>query len=77
MQTTEFQVIGMHCPSCSRNVEESLTDLPGVQEAKVNLAAGTVRLVFDPQQAPFDTLEKTVREAGFTLKADGQVPSNL
>lgn len=42
MQTWTIQVEGMMCAHCQAAVEEAAKALPGVQEATVDLTAGTV-----------------------------------
>jgi cation transport ATPase len=50
---TTFAIEGMHCASCASRVERALADVPGVQEAAVNLATGTAlaRGAFDANAA--------------------------
>ena len=42
-----FQVGGMSCAVCALNVETTLNACPGVKEAKVNFANGTVTVEYD------------------------------
>ncbi len=44
-------ITGMTCASCVARVEKALSQLPGVQQASVNLATEQVRLTLDPAQA--------------------------
>ena len=39
MKKINFEIIGMHCASCSANIERSLKKTKGVKEARVNLMA--------------------------------------
>src|SRR5574342_222336 len=43
-----LDVRGMTCASCVDHVEGALKELPGVQEAVVNLGLGTARVVYVP-----------------------------
>ncbi|RKF21713.1 cadmium-translocating P-type ATPase [Altericroceibacterium spongiae] len=47
-----FAVPGMHCAGCMGKVERSLSALPGVSEARVNLSARTVRVMHDSTLQP-------------------------
>src|SRR4030088_1992326 len=65
-------VEGMTCASCVRRVERALGRVPGVEEAAVNLATETARVVLDPGRATLPDLEAAVEGAGYRL---GQPPS--
>ncbi len=67
MKEEDFSVSGMHCASCARFVERSVSALPGVSGAFVNIATEKLRLSYDPDALSFDRLEAAVREAGFGL----------
>jgi P-type Cu+ transporter len=56
---------GMTCASCVRRVERSLTRVPGVNEASVNLATERAKVLFDPAQVDIDALRAAVEKAGF------------
>jgi copper chaperone CopZ len=66
-----LHVRGMSCPKCVTNVDLQVLALPGVQEAHVDMGAGTVRVTFDPDlTAPRPSqaaLARAVERAGFTL----------
>ena len=59
-------VKGMHCAACVGRVERALTRVPGVQEARVNLATeqATVALA---DGADFEQLQEAVKAAGYEL----------
>ncbi len=60
-------VAGMTCATCVRKVETALKGLPGVQEATVNLAAGKVGVVYDPQACALPDMEKRIQEIGYEV----------
>ena len=47
LKKAEIKISGMHCASCALNVEKSLNDLEGVDEAKVNFGTekATVNMI--------------------------------
>lgn len=45
-------VQGLTCPSCVRQVDAQLRQLPSVREVAFDVAAGTVRVTYDPQRPP-------------------------
>lgn len=69
MQTQDYTITGMHCASCARNVEKTVSALDGVQEAFVNIATEKLRLTYDPEKIPFETLATAIKNAGFGIDA--------
>ncbi len=60
-------VSGMSCQHCVNAVHDALVELPGVQDAQVDLASGTVRVIgmgLDPA-----ALARAVEEAGYGVAA--------
>jgi P-type Cu+ transporter len=60
---------GMTCASCVRRIEKSLSRVPGVREASVNLALEQARVVFDPSAATVEHLAGAVERAGYKVRA--------
>jgi Cu+-exporting ATPase len=56
---------GMTCASCVARVEKALKKVPGVQEATVNLATESARIVVAPGQQIEARLRRAVRDAGY------------
>lgn len=54
MENVTLQVKGMSCNHCVKAVEGSVGALDGVQEVKVNLAAGEVNVTFDQSKVTID-----------------------
>jgi len=64
---------GMTCASCVGRVERALKKVPGVQEATVNLATESARIVVtgdDPMEA---RLRRAVRDAGYEPRTPAQM----
>ena len=62
----ELRVEGMHCASCVTRIEGALSEVPGVDEASVNLATGRASVVgseLDP-----DALSEAVDRAGYAAQ---------
>lgn len=64
-QIIKLNIGGMHCASCSQIVEKRLRDLPGVEEAAVNLATEKARVVFDDASLGTADLVGAVQAAGY------------
>lgn len=62
-------VDGLACPFCAYGIEKQFSHLPGVTSTEVNLASGVV-VVHVKSGTHFDQaqINKTVQQAGFTLK---------
>jgi Cu+-exporting ATPase len=60
-----LDVRGMTCASCVAHVEGALKELPGVQEAVVNLGLGTARVVYIPGVVSTSTMKHAVHEVGY------------
>jgi Cu+-exporting ATPase len=72
--TTELGVDGMTCASCVAHVERSLTAVPGVIAATVNLATERARVRFTAGVVSVDDLADAIRRAGYEprhLESDG------
>jgi Cu+-exporting ATPase len=62
-----LRVDGMRCAACAGAVEAGLKRLPGVSEAAVNLAAKTVRVIYDPSAVALDDLKQAVADTGYAV----------
>ena len=67
--TLDIGVGGMTCASCVSRVERALQRVPGVQEATVNLATESARVVFAPSDEAEARIRRAVREAGYEPRA--------
>ncbi len=63
----EFNVVGMHCPSCVAAVELSLKDVDGINDAKADLETGIVKIIFDSNKVSNTEIAEAVEEAGFKI----------
>ncbi|MGB8667982.1 MAG: zinc/cadmium/mercury/lead-transporting ATPase [Serratia inhibens] len=60
-----WKVTGMDCPSCAKKIENAVTGIPGVENARVLFA--TEKLVVDAQSDLSLRIQDAVQQAGFTL----------
>ena len=63
----EFKISGMHCPSCSLNIDSSLEDLPGVIEASTSYAKGVTKVYYDPNQIQLKELTECINQTGYQV----------
>lgn len=60
-----FPVQGMHCASCVRVIEKSLSRLSGVKGANVNLATELATVEFDPKDCSDAQISSAVSNVGY------------
>jgi Cu+-exporting ATPase len=59
---------GLHCAACVARVEKALAQVPGVEQALVNLATRQARVRYDPRQAGLEALKGAVQAAGYEVE---------
>jgi copper chaperone CopZ len=69
LQTVRIKTTGMHCGSCAMLVQMSLEDLPGVAEARADVAASMTEVTFDPDVIDTPALVETIEKAGYGAEA--------
>ena len=57
----------MHCPSCVKAVELSLTDVDGIDDAKADLDSGITKITMSEDVSDAD-IKEAVEEAGFNVE---------
>lgn len=63
-----FTIQGMHCVSCSLNIDGSLEDLDGVYESKTSYAKGMTTVRWNPEKTSEEEIQKTISSLGYTIK---------
>lgn len=63
--TVTFKTTGVHCPSCSKNIELSVGDLDGVSSVGADHVSGETRVTFDPAKIDTDRIAGEIRKAGY------------
>ncbi len=66
VQRVQLGLSGMHCTSCSKLIERSLTQVPGVKNANVNFAAEKATVLADFGVTNTDALLGAVKNAGYS-----------
>src|SRR3989344_2401697 len=70
-----YPIKGMHCASCVRIIEKSLTRLPGVSSAVVNLATEKATVSFDPNICKEDQIVSAVANVGYKVTKEEDLES--
>ena len=61
----ELPVLGMTCAACVRRVERALANVPGVEQAAVNLVTGRASVAYDVRQTSPAALSRAIVDAGY------------
>lgn len=73
-----FTVGGMHCATCALTIQDSLKEVPGVADARVNFALGKAVVDYDASVASEARLRKAVEDAGYkVLEVQGVMAEKL
>ena len=65
METTIFNVDGMHCAACAQRVGKEVQKLDGVAAVSVNFAAEKATVWFDAKLVTIDAIMECVENAGY------------
>lgn len=71
ISTLDIGIGGMTCASCVSRVERALRKVPGVQQATVNLATESARVVVQASPQAEAMVRRSVRDAGYEPRAAG------
>lgn len=64
-QEVILQILGMHCPACAQQIENSLSKLDGIAEAKVNFASKEAIVRFNSDKTNIEKIKATVKRTGY------------
>lgn len=63
-----YVIHGMSCAGCEAVVEESLSKLTGIKEAKASFSHNLLTVVYDSESANFGKIQTELKKAGYTIK---------
>lgn len=75
-QTTgerSFDIIGMDCADCARNIEKGVSKLAGVEACRINFTAAKLQV---SGAASDESIADRVRELGYAVKNEAEKPTN-
>ena len=67
MSKTIIKVEGMSCEHCVKAITNAVGAVEGVSGVSVDLAAGTVAVDYDPEEAPVDKLKFEIEDQGYDV----------
>lgn len=66
-KTIKFKVNGMHCTSCSTNIDLALEDVKGVKNSNTSYASAFTSVTYDENETDFETIKNAVEELGYQV----------
>ena len=69
-KTINLKINGMHCTSCSLNIDGSLEDMNGVIDSNTSYAKSTTKVTFDPSKISQEKIIDVIKQAGYTIATD-------
>mgnify|MGYP005854421531 CR=1 FL=1 len=64
----EIEIDGMHCVSCSVNIDGVLEELLGVVEARTSYAKGKTIVVYDKEKVSERKIRREIVKLGYKVK---------
>ena len=77
MKKKTYKILGMHCVSCVKVIENALLKTKGVKSASVNFPAESVLIEFDEGSIKESNLADTVKSIGYTLSGMEQTEEDI
>jgi len=65
--TITLKLSGLHCTSCSLNIDGEIEDLPGVVSVSTSYAKQESTITYDPSLAKPATFTKAIEKLGYTV----------
>ncbi|MDD4549463.1 MAG: heavy metal translocating P-type ATPase [Syntrophomonadaceae bacterium] len=70
MNKTTLKIKGMSCAACAARIEKGINELPGVKEARVNLAMENATIEYDPGLTRVIELAEKVEKLGYSVPVE-------
>jgi copper chaperone CopZ len=67
-ESLTLKIKGMHCTSCSMNIDGELEDLDGVFKAETSYAQSTTKVEFDSTKVTRDSIVGVITDLGYTVE---------
>lgn len=65
-----FKVLGMDCPSCSRQLNHTVSGMPGIQEAEFNYVSTEGRITYESEKLKEAVVINKITRLGYLIPAD-------
>ncbi|MCC6711269.1 MAG: heavy-metal-associated domain-containing protein [Candidatus Pacebacteria bacterium] len=65
-----LKISGMHCTSCSMNIDSELEELDGVISASTSYAKSETKVEYDQEKVDLEKIKAVIKELGYGVVAD-------
>jgi len=72
-----IDIKGMHCKSCVEKIESKLSQINGLEDARVSLVEEKAFVKFDPAKVDFDTIKKEIESIGYETNATSDESASI
>lgn len=69
MKSQMIMLGNLNCPNCAAKLEKAAQELPGMREAKVAFASGTLKVEYDSGRLSENQIRDLVRRFGVDVAA--------
>lgn len=66
----KLKISGMHCTSCSMNIDMGLEDLEGIKSVKTSYAKQESQVEYDPDKVKIEDILKQIEKTGYQASPD-------
>lgn len=67
LETVELKIDGMHCTSCSMNVDGEMEELDGVKSSSTSYAKQKSVVKYDPKKVKVKQMEDVIKGLGYKV----------
>lgn len=68
MKKIKLTIEGMHCTSCSMNIDFDLEDLEGIKSAKTNYAKEESEIEYQEEKIDIEEILTTIEKTGYKAR---------
>jgi copper chaperone len=65
MVNVKIKTTGMHCSGCAMNMQDFISEVPGVKKVKADFKSGIVEVQYDEKTATLAAIKEAVVKAGY------------
>jgi copper chaperone CopZ len=69
LQEDTIDIKGMHCKSCTENIESKLSKIDGIKKARISLVEEKAFVKFDPSKISIDGIKKEIEDMGYATES--------
>ena len=67
MKTMILKLSGMHCISCSLNIDSELEDIPGILTINTSYPRSETKIMYDEKLVTVDLIKRTIEQLGYAV----------